>query len=78
MKRQIPRVFFGVSEGDGNSKQLDFGNLTDAHSEEESVVPTCLPVPTSPVVKIYPAPCPVCGWDPPDHDPNYRCGRGRK
>ena len=68
MKKQIPQVFLGVSEADGNSSQLDFGDLSDSHSEEERVVP----------IKIHPASCPVCGWEPPGHDPNYRCGRSRK
>jgi len=78
MKKQIPQVFLRVSEGDGNSSQLDFGNLADNSSEAEKVVPVCSPIPVDSVIKIHPAPCPICDWDPPNHNPNFRCGRGRK
>jgi hypothetical protein len=75
MEIEIPAAFVGVSEEDGMRNQMDFGQflVEGAASRERDAL-----VQPRKVIEIYPNVCNLCGWESPDHDPNFHCGKRQK
>jgi hypothetical protein len=47
---------------EGKHVQMNFDQFLQTKAEIEPI-------------KIYPPVCPLCGWESPDHDPQFHCGK---